>query len=146
MRRLLPRIRAVLQDGLSDLVRAQRALLRARRRVATEPIGALAVRAPFEPGEARGDRGRAYQLARAVGRASRFGLFRPYCLVRVVALRDLLERDGITGSSIRIGVRRADGRFEAHAWLVWGRELLGDSVRHVRTFTEVDDLRVIDRR
>ncbi len=129
-----------------DLVRAQLALLRARRRVAREPIGALAIRAPLDASEVRGDAGRAHAIARAVIRASRFGIFRPYCLVQSLALRDLLRAERIEGASIRVGVRRHRGEFQAHAWVRWGDLVLGDVESHVARFTEVEDLRVLDRR
>jgi hypothetical protein len=128
---------------MRDLVAAQAALLRARRRLKHEPIGSLTERRQRHAAPARGDRARAEQLAAAVNGAARFGLFRPFCLVRAVALEDLLLREGITGSDIRIGVRRRDGVFAAHAWVRWGDVLLGDDVAHVATFTEVDDIRVL---
>lgn len=134
-----------LRDAI-DLFRAQAALLRARRLVATRPVGSLAIRAHVTPESLTGDPERAHALALATRRAARFGLFRPYCLVQAIALRDLLEADGIRGSSIRVGVRRNGGTFEAHAWVTWGRHLLGDRPEHVRRFTEVDDLRVLGGR
>ena len=57
----------------------------------------------------------------------------------------LLERADIHGSEIRIGVRRRDGVFAAHAWIRWNNEILGDLPAHVATFTEVDDIRVLGR-
>ncbi len=132
--------------GLSDLVRAQAALLRARRRLDREPIGSLADRSASVEEALRGDPIRADALALAVARAARFGIFRPYCLVRAMALRELLEAEGIHGASIRVGVRKRGDEFQAHAWVVWGRRLLGDLPAHVRTFTEVDDLRLLPPR
>jgi hypothetical protein len=41
---------------------------------------------------------------------------RPNCLTRSVTLWWILRRRG-TDSALRIGVRTADGRFEAHAWV-----------------------------
>lgn len=143
---LLRRLRTIgLRDAI-DLVRAQGALLRARRLVATRPVGSLAIRANVAPESVIGDPERAHALALATRRAARFGLFRPYCLVQAIALRDLLESEGIRGSTIRVGVRRAAGTFEAHAWVLWGRHVLGDRPEHVRRFTEVDDLRVLGGR
>ncbi|MBL8998680.1 MAG: lasso peptide biosynthesis B2 protein [Gemmatimonadales bacterium] len=133
-------------SGWRDLIRAQLALLRAQWRLRREPIGALAVRERTTPGEQGGSAGRARAIAVAVDRAARFGIFRPYCLVRAIALRDLLVRDGIHGGSIRVGVRRHQGKFEAHAWVRWGDEVLGDLPEHVAQFTEVEDLRVLLRR
>ncbi len=129
--------------GWRDLLRAQVALLRAQRRLKREPIGALAIRENFTADISMGDPVRADALAHAVHRAAQYGLFRPYCLVRAMALRDLLLADGIRGASIRIGVRRANGEFQAHAWIRWGERILGDEPRHVARFTEVDDLGVM---
>lgn len=132
--------------GWRDLCRAQLALLRAQWRLRREPIGALAIRERSAPGEHGGLAGRAHAIALAVDRVARFGIFRPYCLVRAMALRDLLVREGIHGGSIRVGVRRHRGTFEAHAWVRWGDEVLGDLPEHVARFTEVEDLRVLLRR
>lgn len=131
--------------GWWDLWLAQLALLRAQRRLRRERIGALAIRETFTTAAVGGDPGRAYALAMAVHRASRFGLFRPYCLVRAMALRDLLVDAHITGASIRIGVRRTAGEFQAHAWVRWGERIVGDDPAHVAQFTEVDDLSVMRR-
>lgn len=131
------------RPSLRDLVAAQVALLRARRRLKREPIGNLTERRQLSVGPASGDEARAEQLARAVQLAASWGLFRPFCLVRAVALEELLLRDGITGGDIRIGVRRKEGVFAAHAWIRWRDRVLGDEPEHVATFTEVDDIRVL---
>ena len=126
-----------------DLARAQLALLRAQRRLRREPIGALAIREVVAADAVRGDPRRARALEHAVHRAAAYGLFRPYCLVRAMALRELLLADGVTGASIRIGVRRADGAFQAQAWIRWGDTVLGDDPQAIARFTEVDDLSVM---
>ena len=134
--------------GLLDLIAAQGALLAAEWRMRTQPIGSLTTRdpssAPSAPVNAH-DRQRAAEIATAVRRAADYGLFRPFCLVRAMALRALLERASIHGSEIRIGVRRRDGVFAAHAWIRWNNQILGDLPSHVATFTEVDDIRVLGR-
>lgn len=129
-----------------DLVRAQVALLTAEWRLRRAPLGRLATREADTGSATLGDHERAMALSTAVRRVARRGLFRPYCLVQSLALRSLLEREGIRGSSIRIGVRRGAGVFQAHAWVRWGQVILGDDETYVATFTEVDDLRVLDRR
>lgn len=45
------------------------------------------------------------------------------CLCRALALQHLLARNG-HGSELRIGVEMKDGRFGAHAWLVYGARIL----------------------
>jgi hypothetical protein len=146
MLRRLRNLASLGPRGWRDLWRAQAALLRAQRRLDNEPIGALAIREPFGAEAVSGDPGRAYLLAMAVHRAARFGLIRPFCLVRAMALRDLFVQDGLRGASIRIGVRRADGVFQAHAWVRWGERIVGDDPDYVASFTEVDDLGVMQRR
>lgn len=114
----------------------------------TKPIGSLTTRdasAGIPAPASAPDRQRALEIATAVRRAADYGLFRPFCLVRAMALRALLERAEIHGSEIRIGVRRRDGVFAAHAWIRWNNEILGDLPSHVATFTEVDDIRVLGR-
>ncbi len=134
--------------ALLDLAAAQAALLAAEWRMRTKPIGSLTTRdgaASISTQASAHDRQRALDIATAVRRAADFGLFRPFCLVRAMALRALLERADIHGSEIRIGVRRRDGVFAAHAWIRWNNEILGDLPAHVATFTEVDDIRVLGR-
>jgi Transglutaminase-like superfamily len=143
---MLHRLRKLLTLGAAgwrDLLRAQLALVRARRRLRTEPIGSLAIRDAVDPAQISGDPQRAESIALAVVRAANHGWFRPFCLVQSLALRELLVAEGIRGVSIRIGVRRRRGEFQAHAWVRWGDRVLGDTPEHVGTFTEVDDLRVM---
>ena len=52
----------------------------------------------------------------SVTRASRFSPWRASCLQQSLTLGWLLRRRGID-SQLRIGVRKEDGRFEAHAWV-----------------------------
>lgn len=83
----------------------------------------------------------AFRAARAVRRAAQYGVFRPRCLVRSVALHRLLERRGVVGSRIRVGVRREQGRFEAHAWVELDGRVLGDTPSHTSGFTRLLDVR-----
>jgi hypothetical protein len=48
--------------------------------------------------------------------AAAWSLFRPTCLHRSLTLWWCLRRQGIA-SELRIGVRKEQGRFEAHAWV-----------------------------
>lgn len=144
----LRKLAALDRRALLDLIAAQGALLAAEWQMRTRPIGSLTRR---ERGDVESraprpeDRPRAEAIATAVRRAADHGVFRPFCLVRAMALRTLLERAGIPGSEIRIGVRRRDGVFAAHAWIRWDNRVLGDIPAHVATFTEVDDIRVLGR-
>ena len=145
MRQPLRKLLALGPAGWGDLARAQIALARSQWRLRREPIGRLAIREVVGPDEVRGDAARALELAVAVERVAEFGVLRPFCLVRAMALRDLLLAAGIEGASIRVGVRRREGQFEAHAWVRWGDMLLGDRPEFITQFTEVDDLGVLGR-
>jgi Transglutaminase-like superfamily len=55
-------------------------------------------------------------MARMVAVAASYGFTRPRCLEHSLALWLLLRRRGID-CDLRLGVRRTDGRCEAHAWV-----------------------------
>lgn len=59
---------------------------------------------------------RAAMTARMVHAAVRHGLQQPSCLEESLVLWYLLGRDGIA-SQLRIGIRKKDGKFGAHAWV-----------------------------
>jgi hypothetical protein len=139
----------------ADLLEAQLALLLAQFRVWTRPTGRLVSHSspsatePSSPpiSDLDGPTGaRAEALALAVGRAAEFGVFRPLCLVRAVALNRVLERHGITGSRVRVGVRMRNGRFAAHAWVEYGDRILGDNEAHVGSFVELSEVQLVDAR
>jgi len=85
---------------------------------------------------------RATALALAVDRVSRLGLARPLCLGRSLALHHILERRGILGSEVRVGVKGGGGELEAHAWVEWEGHVLGDRPENVGTFLPMDALAV----
>ena len=134
-----------------NLLLAQWELVASQRLVRTLPTGALTSGEPRLVGERRaapGDPARlaeARELAVAVTRASHHGLTRPQCLVRAMALSRLMERDGISGGVIRVGVRRSEGAMQAHAWVEYAGEVLGDHEDHVGTFAELPNLHVVRR-
>ena len=84
----------------------------------------------------------AKRLGLAVDRAASYGVFRPRCLVRSVALQRVLESRGLHGSRIRIGVRVKRGRFDAHAWVEYGDLVLGDRAEHTRGFADLTDIQI----
>jgi hypothetical protein len=84
----------------------------------------------------------ARRLGLAIVRAARFGVFRPQCLVRSVALSRMLTSRGIDGAVVKIGVRRAGGEFLAHAWVELAGETIGDADEHVGTFVQLTNLDV----
>ena len=125
------------------LVYAQLSLLRARFLLSTRETGRLVSPhdAQPDPDASRLDEARA--LALAVRRAASFGVFRPTCLVQSMALVGVLERLGIAGGQIRIGVREQGGVVQAHAWVEYGGEVIGDFGEHVATFTELTAVRLV---
>lgn len=141
--RVLRKLRALRGREWIDLFAAQFALVKTQLRMKRIPVGTLTARASATPQEESGDRERAHALALAVSRAADYGVFRPFCLVRAMALQELLDSNGIRGSAVRVGVRSDRGKFSAHAWVVWRNELLGDRADHIARFTEVSDLRVL---
>ena len=125
-----------------ELFEAQWALLVAQSMLRSRPTGSLATPAASvgEADLARMDDAR--RLSLAMVRASRFGVFRPQCLARSLALSRMLSAHGIPGGVVRVGVRRNDGEFLAHAWVELGGEVLGDADEHVGTFVPLTNLDV----
>jgi hypothetical protein len=81
------------------------------------------------------DAGRVQMAVRMVNAAARYGLGST-CLEKSLTLWWLLRRDGIV-SSLRIGARKASGKFEAHAWVERDGAALnepGAQHRHYATF------------
>ena len=63
---------------------------------------------------------------RMVHSAARYGPIRPTCLEESLALWYLLSEQGIA-PQLRIGVRKTDGKFEAHAWVEYQGQTLNQS-------------------
>lgn len=61
------------------------------------------------------------------------------CLVRAIAGQLLLKRRGIHGGLIRLGVKKEDGTLAAHAWLIYGPQILlgGDEAE---AYTPLSDI------
>ena len=68
----------------------------------------------------------ASEIARMVQAASRYGVMRPTCLEKSLALWWFLGRRGIA-SSLRIGTRKNGNRLEAHAWIELGGRALNET-------------------
>jgi hypothetical protein len=127
-----------------DLMRAQWALIRAQVSLKTSATGRLLElgRAAVGTPPAGALRRKANQLCWAVTRAAHYGVFRPKCLARSVALQRLLLQAGVETSQIHVGVRSQGAEFRAHAWVTVGGQVLGDDPAFVREFTEITDARV----
>lgn len=146
LRHLVSKILAISWRERRDLVYAQLELLRAWTRVRLMPRGRLIHRAsPAAEGD--GDVERLEELATAVERAADHGLFSPTCLVRAVALERMIDRlpPAARGRAVvRVGVR-PDGRaLLAHAWIVVGDRVVGDSARKVARFVPLQDFTALD--
>lgn len=146
--RSISALRSVVREGqwreLREAIEAQLALLRAQFLLMTEPRGSFTAAA--DPGGALPasveQQLLAERLATAVVRAARYGVFRPRCLARAVALSHLLSAHGVVGHRIRIGVSQENGVFVAHAWVERGSAVLGDSAVHTSTFAPLTDVRI----
>jgi len=151
MRAVLRGLPHLTWRDIVDLGAAQFALVAAQWSVWRRPVGHL-----IAPPRARGvnsvghprahELQLAMRLARAVTRASRYGVFRPQCLVRALALHQMLERHGVPGSTIRIGVRQTDRAFVAHAWVERDGVVLGDTAANAATFALLTEARMADDR
>jgi len=132
---------------LLDLLVAQTALLRALWLVRTRAVGALLrpVAESTERALSPLDEARLQRLALAIERAAEHGLFRATCLVRAVALEDLIRRSRATGAVVRIGVLPAGGKLLAHAWIEYGGRVLADRPERVRQFTVLHDFTAFSR-
>lgn len=146
MRGWASRLRGLTRGEIRLLLEAQRELVACQLAKWRRPVGALldwSGPGP-EPGT-RSIRARdVEQVAWAVSRASAYGLFRPRCLVRSLAIQRMLRRRGITSSSLGIGVRVQQGSFEAHAWVELDGAIVGDTPAHVQSFTRITDHRLVE--
>ena len=139
-RELLRKLIRLPRSEWADLLGAQAALFRAQLLVWTRPRGRLLV--PSDGSSAAGTgcsdvAPAARRLALAVGRAAEPGLFRPSCLVRALALHRMLQSHGFPGASVRVGARRENGRFLAHAWVDYRGTTLADQEWYVKKFDEL---------
>jgi Transglutaminase-like superfamily len=66
-----------------------------------------------------------HRTVRMVRAAARYGIGSPTCLDKSLALWWLLERQGIS-ATLRIGTRKSNGVFEAHAWVERDGAVLDD--------------------
>jgi hypothetical protein len=82
--------------------------------------------------------GRAAQTAHMVNLADRHGLVHPSCLAKSLTLWWLLRREGIP-ADLRIGIRKENEKFEAHAWVEHDGAALNEPEEHHRHFTAFDE-------
>lgn len=150
MRHRLRRLLGLPPAELVDLVRAQAQLVHAQLLVWTRPVGGLVdvptvaeswADEPSPEQQLRDQR----RIALAIERAAENGVFRPQCLVRAVTLQRMLERAGIHGSRVQVGVEWVDGKFAAHAWVERGDQILGDREAHVARFAPLTDVQLTEK-
>ena len=122
----------------ADLRDAQIALCRAQLLVWTRRRGSLLT--PVAGRASAADLPSSQRLAQAVSRVARYGLFQPKCLVQAIALQQLLESRGLTGSAVHIGVQRKHGHLYAHAWVEYQGFVLSDDEWRVQQFNELAQL------
>ncbi len=146
----LRRLPARPARDLAYVVLAQWQLLRARlailvtRRGRLLETAALATAVANAPSDAE-SLARARKISLAVDRAADYGLFRPTCLVRSIALDRMLRQEGVSGGVVRIGARSRAGRTEMHAWIEVGGAVVGERPDHIGTFTPLHDFTVVGR-
>ncbi len=124
----------------ADLALAQWYLLAALWTVRRRPKGELLRPLSATPAASgvRND-ARLERLAVAVDRVARFGLFRPTCLVRAVALERQIRRAKAGSAVVRVGVAQVAGELLAHAWIELEGQVIGDEQARVRRFTPLHD-------
>lgn len=143
---ILAAVRDRRWSEMLDVVEAQVALLRAQTLRWVRPLGEFVEVTPSEGAPVQrtssAHRQTGERLASAINRATRYGLFRPLCLTRAVALSRMLDAHGIEGHRIRIGVRRDGSAFAAHAWVELGQRILGDTVANTRSYAPLTQVSV----
>ena len=144
--RAVSKLFSVTPREFADLVLAQASLLAAQWTVRYRPRGELL--RPVNGGDPTGgvrDDARLERLALAVDRVARFGLFRPTCLVRAVALERQIRKANAGSAVVRVGVAQASGELLAHAWIELDGRVIGDEPARVRRFTPLHDFSALAR-
>ena len=127
-----------------DVAMAVRAVFRSRRRVAHRPVGFLVGKSDHATPDASflalsvaGQRC-AERWGIAVDRALRLLPGDSACLVRSGALQELVSSRGLPRATVRIGVRRGPGGFEAHAWVEQDGTPIAEPLRLRGAFSSLD--------
>ena len=132
---------------MRDVAEAQAALMCAQAMRWLRPLGELVDVANDDvfgvTKVSAADRETCERLVRAITLATRYGVFHPHCLTRAVALSRMLDAHGIRGHKIRIGVRRHEGAFIAHAWVEMGSSILGDTRGSTASYVPLTEMRVV---
>ena len=134
LRALTPLERRVLGEALVLLPAASAGLKVAGMRRTREALALVA-----RKGKSAGGL-EAASIARLVAIAARHGPFRGRCLSASIALESLLRRYGVDGR-LRLGIRRHDGRIEAHAWVEHRGEALNETHSTFEPFDTAAEVR-----
>jgi hypothetical protein len=129
LRALRPVERRILGEALLLLPAACAGLKVAGMRRTREALSRVARRGKSREGLD------AASIARLVAIAARHGPFRARCLPASLTLESLLRRYGLEGE-LRLGVRRHEGRIEAHAWIEHRGEALDGAHAAFAAFDE----------
>ena len=143
---LLRRLFSLPAREFGELLLAQMYLLGALWTVRRRPKGALL--RPIDgvaQTDAHPEASELSRLVTAVDRAAGYGVFRPTCLVRAVALERMIVRAGVGPAVVRVGVRRGGNEFLAHAWIELDGRVVGDEPSRVRQFTPLHDFSALAR-
>ena len=146
--RLVRALRSLRPADWRDLLAAEGAVVGAQLSLWRRPTGSLLATAEGAPAAepTPDERRRAAGLALAVRRAVAYGPVRPLCLGQAIALHRLLERRGLAGSRVRVGVRRDAAKgLAAHAWVEYGGEVLGDDATRVAEYSDLADFELVNR-
>lgn len=140
------------RDAVAALVALFRAAWDVRTRRTGRLLSMLSADSEARPEEAPDRRRRvgpkSYELteARRIGNAVRFVsgrvVVRPRCLVQAVAVKRLLDRRGLDGGRIRVGVRENGDDILAHAWVDFRGHVVGDFPEQVSRYTDLRGLHV----
>jgi hypothetical protein len=79
----------------------------------------------------------ALRAVRAVRSVELHGPANPNCLERSMTLWWLLRRNGVDGE-LHLGARKESGRFEAHAWVELGGQVLNDGAEVHQHYARFD--------
>lgn len=132
MRAELRAWRALPREERRGFARAWACLLVTDLALFVLPVPRVAALLRFVPGKPSPALAPA-RLAELVEAAGRHHYRRMTCLTRSLALQALLRRQGVE-ADLRIGVRREDGRLQAHAWVEHAGVPLGEREGVDRTF------------
>lgn len=141
--------------GWTDAIRAQLALVRAAWDVRRRRTGRLlSMDAEEATGEERSlpssntvkggedDLSDARRIGESVRVVARRGLGRPRCLVKALAVKRLLDDEGLEDARVRVGVKEDPPDIRAHAWVEFRGHVVGEFEENVEGYADLPGLHV----